>query len=93
MDTENTRDATALWDAINQHSIVSMTDPAGNITFVNDTFVRISGYRCDELIGQNHRIVKSDAQPDGYWETVWKTISSGYVWRGEVCNRAKDGSP
>ncbi len=92
MDTENTRDATALWDAINQHSLVSMTDPAGNITFVNETFVRISGYRCDELMGQNHRILKTDVQSPAFWNTMWKTISSGYVWKGVICNRAKDGS-
>ncbi len=92
MDTENTRDATALWDAINQHSIVSMTDPAGNITFVNETFVRISGYRCDELMGQNHRILKTDVQSPAFWNNMWKTISSGYVWKGVICNRAKDGS-
>ena len=52
MDPENTRDAHALWEAINQHSIVSMADPAGNISFVNDTFVRISGYSREELIGK-----------------------------------------
>ena len=92
MDTENTRDATTLWDAINQHSIVSMTDPAGNITFVNETFVRISGYRCDELMGQNHRILKTDVQSPAFWNNMWKTISSGYVWKGVICNRAKDGS-
>jgi PAS domain S-box-containing protein len=92
MDPENTRDAHALWEAINQHSIVSMADPAGNISFVNDTFVRISGYSREELIGQNHRMLKTDVQGAAFWDAMWKTISSGYVWRGVICNRAKDGS-
>ena len=92
MDPENTRDAHALWEAINQHSIVSMADPAGNITYINDTFVRISGYSREELIGQNHRMLKSDVQGAAFWDAMWKTISSGYVWRGVICNRAKDGS-
>jgi PAS domain S-box-containing protein len=92
MDPENTRDAHALWEAINQHSIVSMADPAGNITYVNDTFVRISGYSREELVGQNHRILKTDVQDTAFWDAMWKTISSGYVWKGVICNRAKDAS-
>ena len=86
------RDLDALWDAINQHSIVSMADPAGNITFINDTFVRISGYSREELMGQNHRMLNSGIQSAAFWDTMWKTISSGHVWKGLVCNRAKDGS-
>jgi PAS domain S-box-containing protein len=90
---ESLRESQTLMDAISMYSIVSITDPAGNITFANEMFSQISGYSNAELIGQNHRIVKSDAQPEGFWDGVWKTISSGYVWHGEVCNRAKDGSP
>ena len=89
---DSMRESRTLMDAINLYSIVSIADPAGNITYANDMFTQISGYSREELIGKNHRIVKSDAQPEGYWSDVWKTISSGYVWRGEVCNRAKDGS-
>ena len=70
----------------------SITDTAGRITYANDMFSQVSGYSNAELMGQNHRIVKSDVQPEGFWDTVWKTISNGYVWRGEVCNRAKDGT-
>ncbi len=90
---ESLRESQTLMDAINRYSIVSISDPAGNITFANAMFSQVSGYSNKELIGQNHRIVKSDAQPEGFWDGVWKAISSGYVWRGEVCNRAKDGSP
>ncbi len=89
---ESARELQTVMDAISSYSIVSITDPAGNIIHANDMFSQVSGYSNAELIGQNHRIVKSDAQPDRYWDTVWKTISSGYVWRGEVCNRAKDGT-
>jgi PAS domain S-box-containing protein len=86
------RDLGALWEAINQHAIVSMADPAGNITYANETFVRISGYSREELLGQNHRVLKSDVHGPEFWDAMWKTISSGYVWKGVVCNCAKDGS-
>lgn len=81
-----------LWSAINEHALVSIADPAGNIIFANDTFVRISGYSRAELIGQNHRVLKSDVHGTQFWEAMWKTISSGYAWSDVVCNRAKDGS-
>ncbi len=87
------RESQTLMDAINMYAIVSITDTAGCITYANDMFTKVSGYSNAELVGQNHRIIQSDAQPLGYWDTVWQTISSGCVWRGEVCNRAKDGSP
>ena len=86
------RDLDALWEAINQHAIVSMADLAGNIIFANETFTRISGYSREELIGQNHRLLKSEVQGPEFWDAMWKTIASGYVWKGVVCNRAKDGS-
>ena len=87
------REAQTLMDAISTHSIVSISDPAGNITYANAMFSQVSGYSNEELMGNNHRIVKSNVQPEGFWAEVWKTISSGYVWRGEVCNTAKDGTP
>ena len=90
---ESMREAQTLMDAINMYSIVSTTDPAGNITYANAMFSQVSGYSNEELIGSNHRLVKSNVQPEGFWTDVWKTISSGYVWRGEVCNTAKDGTP
>ncbi len=89
---ESLRESQTLMEAVNVYSILSMTDPAGTITYANDMFSQVSGYSNAELVGQNHRIVNSGTQPQGYWAEVWKTISSGYVWRGEVCNRAKDGS-
>jgi PAS domain S-box-containing protein len=78
--------------AIDQHTIVSIADTAGNITYANQLFVDISGYPLDELIGANHRIVNSGTHPKELFEALWHTISSGKVWSGELCNRRKDGS-
>ncbi|WP_431064556.1 PAS domain S-box protein [Methylotuvimicrobium sp.] len=78
--------------AINHHAIVSIADRSGNITYVNDRFCEISGYRREELIGQNHRIVKSGEHPPEFYRGLWETIAGGKVWQGEICNRRKDGS-
>lgn len=77
---------------INSTAIVSRTDVRGNITYVNEQFVRWSGYTPEEVMGKNHRILKSGHQPDEIFVDLWKTISNGGIWRGEVKNRAKDGS-
>jgi PAS domain S-box-containing protein len=74
------------------HFIVSITDRAGRITDVNDSFCAISGYGRDELLGQTHRIINSGVQPPDFWVGLWGTISAGKPWRGEICNRAKNGS-
>src|SRR6185369_14364101 len=79
-----------LRHAINQHAIVSATDEHGTIVEVNDKFCSISGYSRDELIGQNHRIVKSGIHPDSLYQEMWETIVSGRVWQGTVCNRRKN---
>ena len=85
--SENARHLTAL----NAHAIVSVADVAGRITFVNDKFCDISGYRREELLGQNHRIVKSGHHPKTFFEKMWATITHGDIWHGEVCNHRKDG--
>lgn len=78
--------------AVNQHAIVSVADKHGNIIDVNEKFCEISGYDRSELIGQNHRIVKSGEHPAEFYQQLWRTISQGHIWQGVICNRAKDGS-
>jgi len=77
--------------AMNQHDIMSEADISGRITKVNEKFCDISGYTRKELIGQNHRILKSDQHSDELYKELWGTISKGDVWRGIICNRRKDG--
>jgi len=79
-------------DALDQHLIVSITDVKGKIVYVNNKFSEISGYSKKELLGQNHRIVKSDEHPRELFVDMWRTIANGGIWQGEVKNKAKDGS-
>ena len=78
--------------AIDKTTILTKTDPAGNITYVNDLFCKISKYSEDEMIGKNHRIIKHPDMPSEVFEDMWKTISSNKTWNGIIKNRAKDGS-
>jgi PAS domain S-box-containing protein len=86
------RENLGLLRTLDRHFIVSVADAAGRITAVNNAFCRISGYAREELLGQNHRLVKSALQPDSQWAEMWRSVAAGSTWRGEVCNRAKDGS-
>ena len=58
----------------------------------NDRFCALSGYSREELIGQDHRILTSGMHDKAFWQGVWRSLSAGQAWRGEICNRAKDGS-
>ncbi len=77
--------------ALNQHAIVSSADVLGNITYVNERFCEISGFSKEELIGNNHRIVKSNEHSKAVFVDMWETISSGNVWQGEIKNKTKSG--
>jgi len=78
-------------DAIDQHSIVAITNVKGDITFCNKKFSEISGYSKDELIGKNHRILNSGYHSTDFFKEMYRTIASGKVWHNEVCNKAKSG--
>lgn len=79
-------------NALNNAAIVSETDPQGCITFVNDEATYVWGYTREELLGQPHSLIRSQAHPTRFFERMWERIQNGFVWQGEVQNRAKDGS-
>lgn len=77
--------------AIDQAVIVAITDVKGNIVYANDNLCDISGYSRDELLGHNHRILKSGIHSSEFFKEMYRCLASGKVWRGEICNRSKAG--
>jgi PAS domain S-box-containing protein len=86
-------DLAARQFALDQHAIVSITDLQGNILYANERFCEISGYAMSELLGANHRMIKSGQHSEAFYRDMWQTISAGQTWHGEIVNRRKDGAP
>lgn len=86
------KDFASVRSALDEAAIVAITDKEGVITYANKKFCAISKYSVDELIGQSHRIINSGYHTKEFFIEMWKTISSGKTWEGEIRNRAKDGS-
>jgi diguanylate cyclase (GGDEF)-like protein/PAS domain S-box-containing protein len=78
--------------ALDASTIIAITDNQGTIMSINDKFCELSKYNEEELIGQNHRILSSGHHSKGFFRDMWKTIGSGQIWKGELQNKAKDGS-
>ncbi|MFT3903505.1 MAG: PAS domain S-box protein [Niabella sp.] len=82
---------TFLTNFLKETSIVSVTDKTGTIIAVNDNFCKISGYSREELVGSSHNLIKSGHHDQVFYRDMWKTIKSGKIWRGDICNRSKNG--
>lgn len=86
------RSFNAFQEAVSKSSIVSYANKSGIIIDVNENFINISGFSREELIGQNHSIINSGHHPKSFWIEMWRKISRGDIWRGEVRNKAKNGT-
>jgi len=86
------KDSSDLKFALDQAAIVAITNRQGKITYVNDKFCELSKYSREEIVGQDHRIINSSYHSKEFFQYLWTTIKNGEIWRGEIRNKAKDGS-
>lgn len=85
-------DGVQYFKALTEASIISKSDTKGIITYANDNLFKVTGYRREEMLGHSHNIFRHPENPDSIYKELWKTISSGKVWRGRMLNLNKDGS-
>ena len=71
--------------------IVTETDDKGIITFANEDFCKIAGYKKEELLGSPHNMVRHSDMPKAAFKDLWQTVQSGKIWKGIVKNKSKDG--
>ncbi len=86
------RENEALRSTLQRHSIYSVADSQGRIVDFNENFCDVTGYSRSELLGKNHKCLTSGVHPPEFWKNMWRTLAAGGAWRGEICNRAKDGT-
>lgn len=79
-------------EAVDANMISSITDRKGTIVYANDNFCKISKYAMGELVGQNHRVINSGHHPPEFFQRLWETITDAKLWKGEILNKAKDGT-
>ncbi len=86
------KERNTLREILDEHTLVSVKDRFGNITYANKEFCRLSGYEFEELVGKNEQMLDSETHPALLWDRMENSLLSGKPWRGEICCRAKDGS-
>ncbi|MBK8960292.1 MAG: PAS domain S-box protein [Proteobacteria bacterium] len=84
-------DMPQLERALAAHALMSVTDLAGDILYANERFCTVSGYSRAELLGRNHRLLKSGVHAPAFYAELWRTLKSGQIWDGLICNRRKNG--
>jgi PAS domain S-box-containing protein len=89
---KNNIELSAIEKGLEQFSIVARTDAKGKIIYANEKFCQLSQYTHEEIIGKDHRILNSGYHSKDFWRRMWEQVSKGKSWRGEVRNKAKDGS-